>query len=121
MNRHLVFMNRHLVFITSKKPFNTKGYRIPKHVFKHYLNIYINSPPSKNEVLAPCKTPPYSNPHDSENHGRRSASRTLPQRKKDRTKRSERKPLSHYAYSSRSRSFVKIKSSQGDLGMDWNH
>ena len=61
MNRHLVFMNRHLVFITSKKPFNTKGYRIPKHVFKHYLNIYINSTPSKKKVLAPCKTAPNSN------------------------------------------------------------
>ena len=61
MNRHFVFMNRHFVFITSKKAFNTKGYRIPKHVFKHYLNIYINSTPSKNEVLAPCKTPPNSN------------------------------------------------------------
>ena len=48
-------------FYNVKKAFNTKGYRIPKHVFKHYLNIYINSPPSKNEVLAPCKTPPNSN------------------------------------------------------------
>ena len=42
-------------------------------------------------------------------------------KKKDRTKRSERKPLSHYAYSSRSRSFVKIKSRQGDFGLNWNH
>ena len=65
-------------FYNVKKAFNTKGYRIPKHVFKHYLNIYINNNPSKTRFWHHVKQPP----HDSKNYGRRSANRTLPQRKK---------------------------------------